>query len=309
MKNNESSMTSLVSAFSRAFHVKEDQPIIFNDFIAKDFLSPEEYQAISTNMANGITFFSPKMAEHLKGNDTAILKWVTHIQLSPTPLARAAYAEKVVLNELKLGTQQYVILGAGLDTFAWRYPNLTDVTIFEIDHPSTQKFKLERLQQSGYELPSHLKLVAMDFTKELSLDKLIDAGVDPSKKTVFSLLGVTYYLTAIEFQQMLHVFFKDLPQGSSIVLDFADEHLFTKPGIFNRVQNMVQMAQAAGEPMKFATSLSDLEKLLSKEQLLIYEHLSPQDIQNQFFANRHDDLQAFETIHYIHAVKTNKITN
>ena len=309
MKNNESSMTSLVSAFSRAFHVKEDLPIIFNDFIAKDFLSPEEYQAISTNMANGITFFSPKMAEQLKGNHTAILKWVTHIQLSPTPLARAAYAEKVVLNELKLGTQQYVILGAGLDTFAWRYPILTDVTIFEIDHPSTQQFKLERLQQSGYELPSHLKLVAMDFTKELSLDKLIDAGFDPSKKTVFSLLGVTYYLTAIEFQQMLHVFFKDLPQGSSIVLDFADEHLFTKPGIFNRVQNMVQMAQAAGEPMKFATSLSDLEKLLSKEQLLIYEHLSPQDIQNQFFANRHDDLQAFETINYIHAVKTNSTLN
>ena len=303
MKNNESSMTSLVSAFSRAFHVKEDQPIIFNDFIAKDFLSPEEYQAISTNMTNGINFFSPKMAEQLKGNDAAILKWVTQVQLSPTPLARAAYAEKVVLNELKLGAQQYVILGAGLDTFAWRYPSLTDVTIFEIDHPSTQKFKLERLQQAGYELPSHLKLVAMDFSKELSLEKLIAAGFDPSKKTVFSLLGVTYYLTAIELQQMLHVFFKDLPQGSSIIFDFADEHLFTKPGIFNRVQNMVQMAQASGEPMKFATSLSDLEKILSKEQLLIYEHLSPQDIQNQYFANRNDDLQAFETIHYIHAVK------
>ena len=302
-------MTSLVSAFSRAFHVKEDQPIIFNDFIAKDFLSPEEYQAISANMANGINFFSPKMAEQLKGNDAAILKWVTQIQLSPTPLARAAYAEKVVLNELKLGTQQYVILGAGLDTFAWRYPSLKDVTIFEIDHPSTQKFKLERLQQAGYELPNHLKLVAMDFTKELSLEKLLAAGFDPSKKTVFSLLGVTYYLTAIELQQMLHVFFKDLPQGSSIVFDFADEHLFTKSGIFNRVQNMVQMAQASGEPMKFATSLSDLEKLLSKEQLLIYEHLSPQDIQNQYFANRHDDLQAFETIHYIHAVKTNLTSN
>lgn len=296
-------MTSLVSAFSRAFHVKEDQPIIFNDFIAKDFLSPEEYQAISANMANGINFFSPKMAEQLKGNDAGILKWVTQIQLSPTPLARAAYAEKVVLNELKLGTQQYVILGAGLDTFAWRYPSLTDVTLFEIDHPATQKFKLERLQQAGYELPSHLKLVAMDFTKELSLEKLIAAGFDSSKKTVFSLLGVTYYLTAIELQQMLHVFFKDLPQGSSIVFDFADENLFSKPGIFNRVQHMVQMAQASGEPMKFATSLSDIEKLLSKEQLLIYEHLSPQDIQNQYFANRHDDLQAFETIHYIHAVK------
>ena len=55
--------------------------------------------------------------------------------------------------------------------------------------------------------------------------------------------------------------------------------------------------------MKFATSLPKLEQLLAQQQLLIYEHLSPQDIQNQYFSNRDDDLQAFETIHYIHAVK------
>ena len=138
MKNNESSMTSLVSAFSRAFHVKEDEPIIFNDYMAKDFLSPEEYAAISINMTKGIAFFSPQMAEQLKGNDAAILKWVSQVQLSPTPLARAAYAEQVVLHELKLGAEQYVILGAGLDTFAWRHEQQTEhISIFEIDHPST----------------------------------------------------------------------------------------------------------------------------------------------------------------------------
>jgi O-methyltransferase involved in polyketide biosynthesis len=97
--------------------------------------------------------------------------------------------------------------------------------------------------------------------------------------------------------------FKDLPKGSSIIFDFADERLFTEQGKYNRVQNMVQMAQAAGEPMKFATSLLKLEKLLAEQQLLIYEHLSPQDIQNQYFSNRDDDFQAFETIHFIYAVK------
>ena len=66
MKNNESSITSLVSAFSRAYHVKEDRPIIFNDYVAQDFLSIEEYRAISINMSNGIAFFSPEMAEQLK---------------------------------------------------------------------------------------------------------------------------------------------------------------------------------------------------------------------------------------------------
>ncbi|QJX61189.1 class I SAM-dependent methyltransferase [Niallia circulans] len=303
MKNNESSLTSLVSAFSRAYHVKEDCPIIFNDYIAQDFLSPEEYQAIAANMSNGITFFSSEMAEKFKGDQDAILKWVTQIQLSPTPLARAAYAENVVRNECQHGAEQYVIMGAGLDTFAWRHDTLPNVTVFEVDHPSTQKFKIERLEQAGYEIPSHLKFVAMDFTKELSLEKLAAAGLDLSKKTVFSLLGVSYYLTKDVLQQLLHAFFKDLSKGSSIIFDFADEGLFTEPGIFNRVQNMVQMAQAAGEPMKFAASLAELEDLLANEQLLIYEHLSPQEIQQQFFSDRDDNLQAFETIHYIHAVK------
>lgn len=297
-------MTSLVSAFSRAFHVKEDEPIIFNDYMAKDFLSPEEYAAISNNMTKGIAFFSPQMAEQLKGNDAAILKWVSQVQLSPTPLARAAYAEQVVLHELKLGAVQYVILGAGLDTFAWRHEQQSEhISIFEIDHPSTHTFKMERLQQAGYDLPANLKFVAMDFTMDLSLDKLIAEGFDVTKKTVFSLLGVSYYLSAEELQQLLHIFFKDLPQGSSIIFDFADEHLFTEPGLFDRVQNMVQMAQAAGEPMKFAISPIDLEKMLQNERLFVYEHLSPQAIQKQFFSNRTDDLQAFETIHYVHAVK------
>lgn len=143
----------------------------------------------------------------------------------------------------------------------------------------------------------------MDFTKELSLEKLTSVGFAPHKKTIYSLLGVTYYLTKEELQQLFSLLFKDLPKGSSIIFDFADERLFTEQGKYNRVQNMVQMAQAAGEPMKFATTLLELEKLLAEQQLLIYEHLSPQDIQNQYFSNRDDDFQEFETIHFIYAVK------
>ncbi|MFJ7666321.1 class I SAM-dependent methyltransferase [Lysinibacillus sp. NPDC097195] len=303
MKKNEASLTSLVSAFSRAYHAKEDRPLIFNDYLAQDFLLPEEYQAIASNMTNGIAFFSPKMADQLKGDNEAILKWVTQVQLSPTPVARAAYTEKVVLHECQLGAEQYVILGAGLDTFAWRHDALTNVTVFEVDHPLTQHFKLARLQQAKYDIPPHVNFVALDFTKELSLEKLVTAGFDISKKTIFSLLGVTYYLTKDILQQLIKILFKDLPNGSSIIFDVADEQLFTTAGIFNRVHNMVQMARVSGEQMKFASSISDLAKFLAEEHLLIYEHLSPQAIQHQFFSNRHDYLQAFETIHYIHAVK------
>lgn len=302
MKNNESSLTSLVSAFSRAYHVKEDNPVVFHDTLAHAFLTSEEYNAIASNMAQGISFFSPEMAEKLKGNDAAILKWVNQIQLSPTPLARAAYAEHVVENEINLGAQQYVILGAGLDTFAWRHSN-PEVTIFEVDHPSSQQFKLARLKQADLTCPKNLKFIAMDFTKTLALKNLTAQGFDTNKKTVFSLLGVTYYLNKNELQMLLYTLFNALPKGSSIIFDFADERLFTEQGIFNRVQHMVQMAAASGEPMKFSTTLTELEQMLAEQQLFIYEHLSPQDIQNQYFYNRDDDLQAFETIHYVHAVK------
>lgn len=143
----------------------------------------------------------------------------------------------------------------------------------------------------------------MDFTKELSLEPVIAQGFDPTKKTVFSLLGVTYYLTKEIFEQLLNTLFQDLPEGSSIVFDIADEHLFTEPGIFDRVQHMVQMATATGESMQFCSSIAQLEQLLARQNLYIFEHLSPQDIQNRYFAGRDDDLQAFEAIHYIHAVK------
>lgn len=300
MKQNESSLTSLVSAFSRAYHIKHDAPVIFNDTFAQNFLTDGEYEAISQNMASGIAFFSPEKATELSGDEA--LKWVNQIQLSPTPLARAAFSEQVVLNEINLGAEQYVILGAGLDTFAWRYPDV-NLHIFEVDHPASQQFKRERLAEASIQLPTNLTFVPMDFAKELSLASLITQGFDPTKKTVFSLLGVTYYLTKEIFEQLLHTLFKDLPKGSSIIFDIADERLFTETGIFSRVQNMVQMAAASGEPMQFCSSIAQLEQFLEQQDMHIFEHLSPQGIQDRYFADREDDLQAFETIHYVHAVK------
>lgn len=91
--------------------------------------------------------------------------------------------------------------------------------------------------------------------------------------------------------------------GSSIVFDYADEKLFEEKGTSNRVENMVKMASIGGEPMKSCFSYSEIEKMLEKSGLLIYEHLSPAQIHDLYFKNRNDYLSAFETIHYLHAVK------
>lgn len=303
MKQNESSMTSLIAAFGRAYHSKYDTPKIFDDFIAKDLISDKEFSDIRENMIQGIQFFNKDIAQRFQDDPDEILKWITQVQLSPTPLARAAFCEKVLLNELMLGLKQYVILGAGFDTFCFRHPELKNsLEIFEIDYPATQEFKKNRLDNGDFKIPSNLHFVSMDFTQKFCYQNLVDEGFE-YKKTFFSLLGVSYYLTKEEISNLITNLFSKVPAGSSIVIDYADENLFEEKGVSNRVENMVKMASASGEPMKSCFTFQEIENMLEKSGLLIYEHLSPDAINDLFFNNRTDYLSAFETIHYIHAVK------
>lgn len=303
MEQNKSSLTSLISAFGRAYHSRFDTPKIFDDFIAKDLISQKEFSDISKNMIQGIQFFNKEIAQRFEDNPDEILKWITQVQLSPTPLARAAYCEKVLMNEIKLGVKQYVILGAGMDTFCFRNAQLkTSLEIFEVDLPSTQEFKLDRLANAQLDIPNNLHFVPMDFTKQFSEERLVKQGFE-NQKTFFSLLGVSYYLTKDEFINLIKNFFAQVPSGSSIVFDYADETLFHEKGLSNRVENMVKMASASGESMKSCFTYTEIESMLDDLGILIYEHLSPANINELFFGNRTDYLTAFETIHYIHAVK------
>ncbi|MFB4475293.1 class I SAM-dependent methyltransferase, partial [Oceanobacillus caeni] len=91
MKQDKSSLTSLISAFGRAYHSQFDTPKIFNDHIANDLITQKEFDDIKTNMVQGIGFFNKEKAQLLNGDKDEILKWITQVQLSPTPLARAAF--------------------------------------------------------------------------------------------------------------------------------------------------------------------------------------------------------------------------
>ncbi|MGG0201999.1 class I SAM-dependent methyltransferase [Bacillus anthracis] len=303
MKKGEASITSLVSAFGRAYHSEFDNPKIFDDYVAKEFISQKERNDIEMNMVQGIHFFNTDIAQQFQDNPQEILKWITQVQLSPTPLARAAYCERVLLHEVALGAKQYVILGAGIDTFSFRHRELENkIEIFEVDHPSTQQFKKERIEEAEFETPNNLHFISMDFTKGFSYEQLQNEGFE-NKKTFFSLLGVTYYLTKEELSSLIECLFAMVPEGSSIVFDYPDENLFTEKGLSNRVENMVKMAAIGGEPMKSCFSYAEMEALLEKAGLLIYEHLSPEDINTFYFEGRNDYLKAFETVHYVHAVK------
>lgn len=302
MENSKASMTAIVSAFGRAYHSLYEAPKIFDDDLARQLIKDEEFEGISKHMAEGITFFNPNGA-HLYPDQDSALRWVVQNQLAPTPLARARYAEDMLRNAVRLGVKQYVILGAGLDTFTFRRPDLLDeITVFEIDHPATQALKMERIGEAGWEQHPSVKYVPVDFSRDDFKKTLLDAGFKPDELSFFSWLGVTYYLTREEICNVFKAIADITPRGSSLVFDYADADIFETEKTTGRVQAMVGMAKMAGEPMKTGYEYRELESDLENAGLLIYEHLSPTDIEERYFKGRADDYHAFENIHYALAV-------
>lgn len=301
MENNQSSLTALIASFSRAYHAEFDEPKIFYDPIARQLMTDEEYQQVKGYMIGGIDFFAPEKKSEFT-DQKRILKWVIQTQLAPTPLARARYCEDMVVNAVKTGATQYVILGAGMDTFAYRNPELlSKIHVFEVDHPDTQKFKRQKVEQAGWDIPANLHYVSMDFTTDSLQGKLEKAGFDTGEITFFSWLGVTYYLSKGDNSNMVKTIASFTVDGSSLLFDYADDKFLTSE--VKRVQNQIAMAGAAGEPMKAGYSYAELEKSLAEYNFLIYEHLTTSDIEKQFFLNRTDYLHAFEHINYALAVK------
>ena len=237
-----------------------------------------------------------------KQEPKGLLRRLVNVHIAPSPLCRAAYTEKALKTAVLTGTKQYVILGAGMDTFAFRETEfLSKYRVFEVDHPLTQADKLERIARAGWTVPDNLTFVPVDFTKDSLAERLIAADFDPSAKSFFSWLGVTYYLSAEAIGKTLAELSSLCADGSTLVFDYPDENFFNAPE--KRVQNTIMMAKAGGEPMQSAFSYAELEKLLEKHGFLIYELLTPDDIQRDIIDKAGADMKAFEHVNYCLAVR------
>ena len=301
--NNKASITALMSSLGRAFHAENEEHPVFADQLAKELMTAEEYAAVQGYILRGAQFFEPQIdpAEH---EPEELLGRLVNVHIAPSPLCRAAYTEKALKAAGLTGTKQYVILGAGMDTFAFRETEfLSAHRVFEVDHPLTQVDKKERIVRAGWTSPDNLTFVPVDFTKDSLTERLIAAGFDPSAKSFFSWLGVTYYLSAEAIDKTLAELSSLCADGSTLVFDYPDENFLNAPE--KRVQNTIMMAKAGGEPMQSAFSCGALEKLLEKHGFLIYELLTPDDIQRDVIDKAGADMKAFEHVNYCLAVRKN----
>lgn len=296
--DNRSSMTALMSAFARAYHFKTEKQPVFADSAAEKLMTMEEYEGIGKYILNGIDFFAPEQKGKLP--DSEALGYIVNTQLAPTPLARAAFCEESLKTAAMTGTEQYVIIGAGYDTFALREKAFVSKhPVFEADHPLTQADKLERIKRFGLAYNDNVKFVPVDLATEDMSGKLLAAGFDRTKKAFFSWLGVSYYLSEEEISRTLGDIAGLCSEGSSLVFDFGDEGLFDSTD--RRVKNMLAMAMAAGEPMKSSFDKTSLARLLEKHGFLIYELLGPKDIEERYFGGQRE-AKPFPDINMVLAV-------
>lgn len=299
--DNKSSITALMSAFGRAFHAEHEEHPVFRDLLAKELLTAEEYAAVQNYILGGAQFFEPGL-NPAEQEPEALLRRLVNTHIAPSPLCRAAYTERALQTAARTGAGQYVLLGAGLDTFAFREPEfLSKHRVFEVDHPLTQADKRERIARAGLVVPEKLTFVPMDFTRDSLAEHLPAAGFDPTVRSFFSWLGVTYYLSAEAIGTTLAALAELCADGSTLVFDYPDEHFFTAPE--RRVQNTIMMAKAGGEPMRTAFSYRELEGLLAQHGFLIYELLTPTDIQRDIIDRAGADLKAFEHVNYCLAAR------
>jgi methyltransferase (TIGR00027 family) len=207
-------------------------------------------------------------------------------------VARARFIEDLVVENTGRGLGQYIILGAGLDTFAQRRPQIAArLRVFEVDQPGHQAWKRQRLVQLGFGIPGWLRLVPVDFEAgESWRDRLAAAGFDADKPAVVASTGVSMYLTrAANIAALRHV--ASLAAGSTLVTTFILPLELTDPDVRPGLQRAVDGARASGTPFISFFTPADMLELAREAGFREVRHVSAATLAQRYFADRTDGLR------------------
>jgi methyltransferase (TIGR00027 family) len=207
-------------------------------------------------------------------------------------VARARFIEDLVTEQAGGGVAQYVILGAGLDTFAQRRPEIASrLRIFEVDRPGPQAWKRQRLIQLGFGIPEWLRLVPVDFETHASLsEQLAVAGFNASRPAVVASTGVAMYLTKDAIAATLGQI-AELAPGSTLAMTFIlPEHLFDTEER-QQIQAVQKAARASGTPFLSFFSPPDMMALARDAGFTQTKHVSANDLIKRYFTGRTDGLR------------------
>ncbi len=205
-------------------------------------------------------------------------------------LVRSRFAEERLAAAVERGVRQYVLLGAGLDTFAYRQPAWAgELRIFEVDQPASQEEKRARLEAAGIPAPANLTYLAVDFERDELLPALQRGGFDPHQAAFFSWLGVIVYLRRAAVESVFRAV-ASLPRSSEIVFTFGSQGRGQSAGATRA------RAAALGEPWLSHFTPEAIEQMLRGMGFTEVSFLTPDEIWRRYLHLREDGLFALQRI-------------
>jgi methyltransferase (TIGR00027 family) len=269
----QASRTAYRVALRRATHQLLDTPPVFVDPVAIEILGPETAAALRADPARfDDGRFGPAMRAFMA--------------------VRARFAEEQLAAARAAGVRQLVILGAGLDTFAYR-TNLAEppLAVWEVDYPATQAWKRELLAAAGIAAPPQLTFASIDFARESPADVLAAAGFDARAGAVFSWLGVTQYLTADDLFATLRYIAGATAAGGGVAFDYSvAPHLLSLPERW-AYDALAARVREAGEPWLSAFVPEELVAAARECGFAFVRDVSPEDLHARYLNDRLDRLR------------------
>ena len=207
-------------------------------------------------------------------------------------VARARFIEDLVAEQAGHGVRQYVVLGAGLDSFAQRRPEIaSDLRVFEVDQPGPQAWKRQRLVELGFGVPEWLRLVPVDIEAGGSWwRELVIAGFDTSQPAIVGSTGVAMYLGRDTTVAMLRQIAALVP-GSTLAMTFMVPLPFVEPEERPQRQATERFARAAGTPFISVFTPPEMQELAREAGLRDVRHVSAVTLAQRYFAGRTDGLR------------------
>ncbi|HWD86883.1 MAG TPA: class I SAM-dependent methyltransferase [Mucilaginibacter sp.] len=258
--------TAVRTALWRALHVQADaRPHIFEDEIGLKLIAPPDDWQQRPDM---------KFTKRLRAS----------------VIARARFVEDLIIEQSKQGVGQYAILGAGLDTFAERRPDIASrLQIYEIDQPGTLAWKRRRLIELGFGLPEYLHFVPVNFETSSWWEQLLKTGFDVKKVSVVACTGVSLYLTKAAITSTLNQI-ATLAPGSKLAMTF-----YLPIKLLNEEDKPMQEiaekgARAAGTPFVSFFAPDEILDLAGEAGFKEARTISTKDMEQYYFTNRADDL-------------------
>jgi methyltransferase (TIGR00027 family) len=261
------SQTALSVALRRAAHQLYDSPLVFADPLAVPILGEEYAEHLRRTPIRADRPYSIAMRAHL--------------------VARSRHAEDALATAVSRGVRQYVLLGAGLDTFAYRNP-YTQVRVFEIDHPATQQWKRDLLARNHIPTPKTLTYVPVDFEAQQLDLQFLAAGFDRTAPAFFAWLGVVPYLTLPAFRATVGLL-ASLAAGTGIALDYGQPRSVLPPLEQLAHDSLASRVQSRGEPFQLFFTPQQIAAELTGFHTI--EDIGRDQINARYFAGRADQLQ------------------